>query len=86
VKPLSIEEGFEQGSLVLAVAVTVLENFGGGMWLESSDAKGKADVADIARDPVVESFCLFLRFGPALHDLIGFGANLGSHRSTIVFQ
>lgn len=49
-----MEEGFEEGVLILAVAVLVGEDLGSGVRLIAADTEVDADVASFGGDKVVE--------------------------------
>src|SRR5579884_4362143 len=72
--------------LVLAVAVLVGEDFGGGVRLVASQAEGKADVAKIEGDVIVQRLNFFIVRGLALHQLFFFSANLRRGRARIALQ
>jgi len=48
------EQRLKQRVLVFAIAVTVLENFGSGVWLKTSNAEGETDVANVFRGKVIQ--------------------------------
>ena len=52
--------------LVLAIAVLIFENVGGGMRLVTAESEGEADVANIFRDVIVERGDFFEFGGAAL--------------------
>src|ERR1700678_1304977 len=76
----------EQNTLVLAIAILILENFGGGMWPIAAAAEGKADVANISRDVIVERLHFFEIGCAAFGEFLRFGADFGSGISAALFQ
>ena len=49
-----MEEGFEEGVLIFAVAVLIGQNFGSGVGLIAADTEVDADVASFRGDEFVE--------------------------------
>jgi hypothetical protein len=69
-----VEEGFEEGVLILAVAVLVSEDLGGGVRLIAADAEVDADVAGFGGDKVVEGADLVVGGFRVFGQLVGAGA------------
>ena len=79
-----LEQRRQQRVLVLAIAVSVVQHVGGGVWLKSPYSERKADVTKIGSNKIVERLDLFQIAGLALGKLGRFGANL-RRRLTAVF-
>ena len=67
------EQRLKQRVLVFAIAVTVLENFGSGVWLKTSNAEGEADVANVFRGKVIQPAGFFFGSGRAAREFGSFG-------------
>ncbi len=72
------EHGGEEGGLVLAVAVAIAEDVGGGMGLEAADSLLDDEVADVFLDELGDGFGLEVEVGFAGGELGGFGGDVGS--------
>ena len=59
--------------LVFAIAITVLENFGSGVWLKTAYAEGEADVANVFRGKVIQPTGFFFGRGRAAREFGSFG-------------
>ena len=72
--------------LVLAIAILIFENVGGGMRLVATESEGETDVADIFGNVIVEGGD-FLEFGgAALNQLLRLGANFGGGVAAAFFE
>ena len=80
------EQRGQQGVLVFAVAVLVVEDVCGGVGLVAADAEREADVAEIFGDEVVEGLD-FIHLGvEAFGEFCGFGADFRGGRAAVFFQ
>lgn len=74
----SAQKRGQQSVLVLAIAILIGEDFGGGVGLVASNAEGDADVAEAHADKVVDGAKFGIIVGSALGQFIGLGNNFRS--------
>ena len=83
---LGLQQGLQQSVLVLAISVTVLQDFRRGVGLQPANAEGNADVANVPGHVVVEAASLFRRRSSTLGKFSGLFAHALVHDHTVALQ
>ena len=86
VQSLRLEHRFEKRGLVLAVAVTILQNLRGSVRLVAPNAERETHVTNVSRDPVVERASFIEVSALSANDLVSLSTHLSRGDSALALE